>query len=146
MGATQSNIKRVVIGICFHQSKVLMGKRIESETHFADYWEFPGGKVENGETEREALCREFQEELGCQIKRSQEFARVIWDYADRKLELLFHFVELETKKISDFQLRAHSEINWYSLQAALNEKILPANKQIIEKLIENKNSITSFFE
>ena len=57
-------------------------------------WEFPGGKVEDGETPRRALSRELHEELGIQVEPGREITRYRYQYPGRKeIELLFFRVE-----------------------------------------------------
>lgn len=137
---------RVAVGICFHQNRILMGRRIESESRFAEYWEFPGGKIEEGEEAAEALCREFDEEIGCQVTKHERFQELHWDYPDKKIHLHFFLVQLEHCDLDRFEMSAHSELKWYSLEEAKTERILPANMSVIENLLDSQDQIKKFFE
>ncbi len=68
------------------QGRVLLARRPET-SHQGGLWEFPGGKVEPGETGEEALRRELLEELGVEIRDHRRLVRVIHDYGDRKVVL-----------------------------------------------------------
>ena len=57
----------VAAGLVFDQGRLLITQRNESD-HLGGLWEFPGGKVESGETFEECLCRELREELGIDIE------------------------------------------------------------------------------
>jgi 8-oxo-dGTP diphosphatase len=83
----------VVAGILQREGKLLIGQRMASDRH-ALKWEFPGGKVEPGESPREALARELREELGIEAVVGQEVARYEHTINGRgPLILLFHRVE-----------------------------------------------------
>lgn len=127
----------VVVGIYFKDGKVLMGRRCEAESRFAGYWEFPGGKIEEGETDAEALERELVEEIGCSIKEIKHFHSLEWDYPDRIMDLRFYLVDLDCHLTDKMDLNAHSVLQWFSIEQALKEEILPANKEILEKLLQH---------
>lgn len=134
----------VVAGICYREGEILLGRRHESEGRFAGYWEFPGGKVEDGESLEQALQREFEEELGCAVSRLQFFEKMNWDYPDRKVQLQFFLVRLDCEDPQLLKLNAHSELAWHSVDVALNLNLLPANFQIVEKIIRDRESVENF--
>lgn len=127
----------VVAGIFYKEGRVLMGRRHDCEGRFAGYWEFPGGKIEDGESDEEALRREFQEELSCAVHRSEHFQTLEWEYPDRVIELRFYFVDLPDQDWSSTSWPAHSELKWYAVSEAMNECVLPANKKILEDLAKH---------
>ncbi|MFT4045490.1 MAG: Nudix family hydrolase [Solimonas sp.] len=66
--------------------EVLIAQRPEGKIA-AGQWEFPGGKIEPGESAREALARELNEELGVAVREAQPLIRIVHDYSDRTVEL-----------------------------------------------------------
>ena len=83
----------VVAGVLQRDGKLLIGQRMASDRHGLK-WEFPGGKVEQGETPKQALARELREELAIEAVIGPEIAR--YEQATRRrspLLLLFHSVE-----------------------------------------------------
>ncbi len=125
---------QVVAGIFVQEGRILMGKRHDREGRFAGYWEFPGGKIEVGETDEQALVREFREELFCEVRRASHFRTVLWEYPDRMIELRFYFVELDALDLNRKDFEAHSELAWYRLEEAKQQLVLPANIHILNEL------------
>jgi 8-oxo-dGTP diphosphatase len=75
--------------------RILIGQRQKADSHGLK-WEFPGGKVERGETTVDALARELEEELGIQARIGKEIVRYAWSYPKRAtILLMFH-------KVTDF--------------------------------------------
>lgn len=75
----------VAVGVIINKDKqVLIAKR-GSHQHQGDKWEFPGGKVEDGETSQEALSRELKEELGIEIQSAVHMMNIIHKYTDEKI-------------------------------------------------------------
>lgn len=136
-GVKQVNKKkcRVAAGIFVDAKRVLMGRRLSSENRFAGYWEFPGGKIESGESEQQALKREIKEELGLEVVSSSVFEQIVWDYPDRQIELNFFLCELSEVEISKMNLEVHSELAWFGIDELKKLQVLPANESIIEKLV-----------
>ena len=129
----------VVAGIFIRHGQVLMGRRASSENRFANFWEFPGGKIEAGETDEIALKREILEELGRDMLRAKHFLNLEWEYPDRVVDLRFYFMELDTHDLSKMTLAAHSELNWYPLEETKSLEALPANHHIIDSLLSVKD-------
>jgi mutator protein MutT len=83
----------VVAGVIRRDGLYLIGQRKNGDSH-AFKWEFPGGKVERGESPREALARELREELGIRARVGREIAR--YEHQDNRrspILLIFHAVE-----------------------------------------------------
>ncbi|MFT6734089.1 MAG: 8-oxo-dGTP diphosphatase [Polaribacter sp.] len=128
---------KVVAGIILKNNTLLLAKR-PIDKHQGGLWEFPGGKVERGETNENALIRECLEELGIKIFSPQYFDKVDFDYSDKKVSISFY-------TISNFSGKAKGnegqEITWVN-QAELKKKLFPeANKLIVDKLIKNNFSL-----
>src|SRR5207302_2754805 len=87
----------VVAGVIERGGKVLVALR-RPEGERASLWEFPGGKVEQGEGERAALARELHEELGVRAKVGEEYARVEHIYPDLQVELALYRCALHEKE------------------------------------------------
>jgi 8-oxo-dGTP diphosphatase len=74
------------------QGRVLIAERPPGK-HLAGRWEFPGGKIDAGETERQALARELAEELGVVLGSGHALMHLAHDYADRRVEISLWLVE-----------------------------------------------------
>ena len=72
-------MKRVVAALIFQDDKILVCQRTRHQT-MPLKWEFPGGKIEEGEQPRDALHRELEEELGIDAKIGQEVSRIVHEY------------------------------------------------------------------
>ncbi len=125
---------RVAVGICAESGRLLMGKRFKDDGFYGGYWEFPGGKIEAGETPEEALKREFREELDAEVTEAEFLNSVIWTYPKRKVELNFFLVRVKNTDVSVMARKAHSELEWLTKEEALSRPILPANVSLIRDL------------
>jgi len=86
MGTLSDPIHVAVGAIINHAGEVLISQRAE-HSHQGGLWEFPGGKLEDGEPVQAALARELEEELGIQVQQSEPLIRIHHDYADRRVLL-----------------------------------------------------------
>jgi 8-oxo-dGTP diphosphatase len=88
-----SSVVHVAVGIVRNpQGKILIAKR-PAHVHQGDLWEFPGGKVEAGESLQQALQREMHEELGIDVTRSRPLIRIPYQYPDKQVLLDVWLIE-----------------------------------------------------
>ncbi len=112
-------------------SEFLLAQRPEGK-FYSGYWEFPGGKVERGETLHQALVRELQEELGITADQSWPWLSCEFTYPHAKVRLKFFRVASWHGEISPLE---HSGIAWLKIgETASVEPILPANGAILRAL------------
>lgn len=116
--------------------RLLIGQRRRSDTSPLK-WEFPGGKVEKGETPEAALARELQEELGATLEKCVPIGRVVHKYAETtdQLEILFF-----ATAISDVELapRAFEKIAWVLPKELGDYDFLAANAGLVANLATGK--------
>ena len=96
-----------------------------------DWWEFPGGKMEAGETPEEALKREIREELSTEIQLDKLFCTVEWDYPKFHLTMHCYLCSLLTEAL---HLNEHEAARWLPKEELDSVQWLPADVQIIERL------------
>ena len=87
-----SNCIHVAVGVLIDDTSCVLLARRQKGTHLEGYWEFPGGKVEAGESVESALARELSEELGVSIGQTLPLMTVNHDYGEKKVLLDVHRV------------------------------------------------------
>jgi 8-oxo-dGTP diphosphatase len=116
-------MKRVVAALIFQEDKILVCQRTRHQT-MPLKWEFPGGKIEEGEQPRDALHRELDEELGIDAKIGQEVSRIVHEYpGGGSVELRFFRVTeykgtIENKIFRDVRWSLRSELSQYDFLEA----------------------------
>ena len=99
-------------------------------------WEFPGGKIEDGETSEEALARELHEELGIEAKIGRKVARIRHKYRNGgSIDLQFFVVNEYTGPLEN---RIFNDVRWSSLAALPSYDFLAADLDLIRDLSEGK--------
>ena len=98
---------------------------------FEGMWEFPGGKIEPGETHDVALKREIQEELGIDIIIEKLLCTTEYDYPLFHLKLHCYLCNIVSGEIV---LREHKSAQWLTVDTLNSVEWLPADKEVIEKL------------
>ncbi len=101
---------------------------------FKDSWEFPGGKIKNGETPQEALKREIMEELDTQIKVGTLIDTIEYDYSDFHLSMDCFWCEIVR---GNLVLKEHENAKWLTKEQLRDVEWLPADIKLIENIREN---------
>ena len=130
-------IIEVVAAIILKDDKILATQRGYGE--FKEMWEFPGGKIESGETPQEALTREIREELDAEIKVGELLRTIEWDYPNFHLTMHCFICTLASETI---HLNEHKDSAWLTCQTLYSVTWLPADEQLIP-LIAQKLKGTS---
>jgi 8-oxo-dGTP diphosphatase len=123
--------RRSVAGIARKGDKIFIARRLPSGD-LGNKWEFPGGKAEEGETDREALVREYSEEFGVPVLPGSLLASASFEHHGKTYSLNAYEVRFESL---DFTLREHSQWRWADMAeierldfAGSDRKLLPALK------------------
>ena len=118
---------RVVAAIILHENKIFATQRGYGE--FKDGWEFPGGKIEPGETSREALVREIKEELDIDIDVKNFLETVEYDYPEFHLSMECFFCTIRSGELI---LKEHEAAKWLTAETLESVEWLPADRGLIE--------------
>ena len=119
----------VVAAVILHEGRILATQRGYGE--WKDWWEFPGGKMEAGETPEEALVREIREELSTEISVDEFLCTVEYDYPKFSLTMHCYLCSLLTEAL---HLNEHEAAKWLTLDELDCVEWLPADLKVIEAL------------
>ena len=125
----------VVAGIIINQNKILIGKRKDKDIG-GGKWEFPGGKIEVGETNSEALERELYEELGISVKIGKELMN--YEHMFKTTIYNISFMEIIEYK-GEICNNAHSEIKWVRFSNLLEYDFISGDDRFIQSFLESKS-------
>ena len=120
----------VVAAIIRKDGEILITQRLDN-VHLARFWEFPGGKVEAGESFEVALQREIQEELGIKIRVKDEFLTLDYDYPAKSVRLHFFIC---TVLQGDPKAIDVADLRWVTPHDIGNYQFPPADAELISKL------------
>lgn len=135
----QSEIKHmepihVVAAVIRHNGKILCVQRGESKYEYVSKkWEFPGGKIENNESDNEALVREIEEELGMQIDIQEHLITVDHQYPDFQIIMKVYLCDTSNNEV---KLSEHLNFQWLQV-AELTLDWAEADKPIVAFLKES---------
>jgi len=129
-------MKCVIAALLIKDGLCLIAKRRAGDP-LANFWEFPGGKLEVGETPEECLRREMSEELQIDVEVGQFFCESIYEYEFGVIQLLVYWAKWQGDSL---YLAVHDEIAWVDKQTILNYQFLPADIPIVKKLRSSKEN------
>jgi len=128
-------MKQVVAALIVQDGKLLVCQRTRHQT-MPLKWEFPGGKIEEGEQPRDALRRELEEELGIQAEVGEEVKRIRHEYPNRTMvELRFYAVRQYCGKIEN---RIFRDVRWADRGELPAYDFLEADRELVEDLAGGK--------
>jgi 8-oxo-dGTP diphosphatase len=122
----------VVCAVIVEDGRVLLCQRPEG-AHLAGLWEFPGGKVEEGEARSAALVREIREELGCLVKVGRALAPVEHHYPEVSIRLWPFFCRVVE---GEAQALEHAALAWVERGALFGFSLAAADQAVARLLLE----------
>ena len=126
--------RQVAAAVIEKDSKVLIARRRKNDT-LGGLWEFPGGKVEPGETPQDCLKRELKEEFDIEAEIGELLSSTIFRYFFIPIELLAYRVKYVS---GDFKINEHDEIKWALPEDFKNYDLVNADKPIAKAVLTSK--------
>ena len=127
---------KVVAAVIFCEDRVLCVQRPKNKlSYISEKYEFPGGKLEEGETKEEALNRELIEELSISTRIKSFFLTVIHQYPDFELTMHSYICEVDSKELT---LHEHIDKKWLKIKELSSLDWAAADLPIVDKLIANE--------
>lgn len=123
----------VVAALIEKEGKYLIAKRLGSDEALVGKWEFPGGKVEKNEEEKEAIEREIFEEFELKVKCNDFICNNVCEYPTKTVDLRLYSCDYISGK---FNLHAHSEYKWVSLDEINNYDLAEADLPLVKYIKE----------
>ena len=120
---------RAVAAVIRKDDKIFATQRGYAE--FKDGWEFPGGKIEDGETPEQALAREIKEELDTEIQVGKLIDTIEYDYPKFHLSMDCFWCEIMQ---GGLELKEHEAARWLSKEELYSVDWLPADVGVVEKI------------
>lgn len=120
----------VVAAVVVRDGRVLLTRRLEGQ-HLAGLWEFPGGKLEGGESPEEALVRECREECGIEVEVGEIVDVTYHRYPEKDVLLLFYRCELRAGEVRHLQVADHA---WVAPSELDEYPLPPADERVIARI------------
>jgi 8-oxo-dGTP diphosphatase len=124
----------VVAGVIFFEDLILCVQRPKNKYHYiSEKFEFPGGKIEDGESKEQALNRELFEELNISVHLESFFLTVVHEYPDFELTMHSYVCKVDTKELI---LREHIDKKWLSKKELSKLDWAAADLPVVKKINE----------
>ena len=125
----------VVAAVKEHNNKILCMQRGNNQFGYISFkYEFPGGKIEPGESDKQALKREIKEELDYDIDVRDHIMTINYQYPDFKLIMDAYYCHASTDK---FTLKEHIDFRWLPKNKLKELEWVPADNEIVEKVMKS---------
>ena len=133
--------KKSVACIAYLNEKVLIARR-SPKGQMGGRWEFPGGKVEDGETDAQSVVREMQEEFGIKVQCGDFICSSVFVHNESEVTLNAYFITVPHDGISqEYKLSEHTEYRWVNVEEIpslsfvdSDMKIFPCVKKVLEEI------------
>jgi 8-oxo-dGTP diphosphatase len=122
-GQQNGDAKQVAAAIVFHDQHVLVARRAPGQ-QVAGKWEFPGGKLEAGETPQQCIVRELAEELSITVEPGDTFTESLFEYPGGAINLIAVLADAADR---DVALRVHDAVQWLAPGELLTVELAPAD-------------------
>jgi 8-oxo-dGTP diphosphatase len=128
----------VTAAIIKRDGRILIAKR-SSTSSLPNKWEFPGGKVESGETPEECLQRELREEFEIDATIEDFFGESVYNYDHGSIRLIAYRVQADEDIVV---LNAHDDVQWVPAEQLLEYDLAPADIPIAREIIKHNSRTT----
>lgn len=122
----------VVAAIIIDGDKVLLAKR-KAEKRLGGLWEFPGGKMEPGETPEETIVREIKEELDIDVTVESYFSENVHQYDFGTIKLIAYVCRYAAGK---FSFKDHSEVRWVNIDDLYDYEVAQADRVFVKRIMQ----------
>jgi 8-oxo-dGTP diphosphatase len=124
------SVKQVAAAVVFHKGRVLVARRAPGQ-NLAGLWEFPGGKLEFGETPQSCIARELIEELSLRIEPREVLAESLFEYPGGAINLVGVLADAAQP---DVTLTVHDAVQWLAPHELLAIDLAPADIPIAAEI------------
>lgn len=121
----------VVAGVIIKENLILVARRA-GHKHLGGFWEFPGGKVEQSESQTDALCRELDEELALHVRVGKKIEESIFQYETKKIRLIGFWCEWLSGEPT---LKDHDSVQWLEMHELTTLTWAPADIPIVNAVL-----------
>jgi 8-oxo-dGTP diphosphatase len=126
--------KRVTGAIIRQDGKILIAQRA-ADDECPLMWEFPGGKIEEGETPGECIVREIKEELNLDIRPVKVFMRTVYHLNDKRIPITFFDAKILG---GEMLLNVHNDVKWIKAEEIPDYAFMPPDARAVKKLLKAK--------